>query len=274
MKNRELYNGVKIPIVGLGTYKLKDNEAENIISKALNLGYRHFDTASYYENEAIIGTTLRKSMIPREEIFITTKVWDDDQGYEETINSFYRSLERLQTDYIDLFLIHWPTQKSLDTWRALEYLYNKGLVRAIGVSNFEIEHLELLIEHAEIKPMVNQVERHPYLTQEVLYEYCSNNSIVMEAWSPLVRGEVLKEELVLALAKKYGKTPGQIILRWQIQTDFIVFPKTATVSRLEENIALFDFVLTDEEIIEISNLNKNYRTGADPSKRTIEKAPI
>ncbi|HEY4537059.1 MAG TPA: aldo/keto reductase [Erysipelothrix sp.] len=274
MKNRELYNGVKIPIVGLGTYKLKDNEAENIISKALNLGYRHFDTASYYENEAIIGTTLRKSMIPREEIFITTKVWDDDQGYEETINSFYRSLERLQTDYIDLFLIHWPTQKSLDTWRALEYLYNKGLVRAIGVSNFEIEHLELLVEHAEITPMVNQVERHPYLTQEVLYEYCSNNSIVMEAWSPLVRGEVLKEELVLALAKKYGKTPGQIILRWQIQTDFIVFPKTATVSRLEENIALFDFVLTDEEIIEISNLNKNYRTGADPSKRTIEKAPI
>ncbi len=269
MEYKILRNGVNIPVLGLGTYKLYDKEAEQVVSKALELGYRHIDTASFYENEEAIGRALKKSDVPREELFITSKCWEDEQGSEEVVAALERSLERLQTDYLDLYLIHWPDLKSIETWKAMEKLYEEGKVRAIGLSNFHSQHIEAIFDEASVWPMVNQFERHPYLRQEALHQLSREKGMQVEAWSPIARGEVLDEEVILNLAEKYGKTAGQIVLRWQIQTGFIVFPKTSSVDRLKENIDVFDFELEESEIEAINDLNKDHRFGKNPDELSV-----
>lgn len=264
-----LSNGVKIPKFGLGTYKLTEQKAIDITKAAIALGYRHIDTATYYKNEIEIGKAIKESEIDRSELFITSKVWDDDQGYDNTIASFHESLDRLQLEYLDLYLIHWPTEKSIETWKALEDLYEQGLVKAIGVSNFHIKHLEPLLKDVKIKPMINQIERHPHLNQTELQNYCKKENIALEAWSPIARGAVLKDPIILNLAEKYNKTPGQVVLRWQIDTGFIVFPKTEDSGRLKENIDIFDFELTEKEISLINEMNTDKRYGSNPETRDI-----
>lgn len=269
MDYKILRNGVNVPVLGLGTYKLYDEEAEAIVLEALSLGYRHIDTASYYENEAAIGRALAKSDVSREELFITSKCWEDEQGYDEVLEAFNRSLEKLQTDYLDLYLIHWPNPKSIETWKAMEKLYEEGKVRAIGLSNFHSKHIDVIFEEASVWPMINQYERHPYLTQDKLYQVCREKGMRVEAWSPIARGAVLHEKTIVDLADKYKKTPGQIVLRWQIQTGYIVFPKTSSNERLAENINVFDFSLTKQEIEAINALNKDHRYGKDPESLDV-----
>lgn len=264
--NVKLANGVLIPQFGLGVYKVEEGkEVENVVRNAIQLGYRLIDTASFYDNEEGVGRAIEQSGIPREELFITTKVWNDDHGYEQTIAAFKKSLKKLHLSYIDLYLIHWPMpNKYKDTWRALEYLYEEGLVKAIGVSNFHEHHLEEIKKVAKIMPMVNQVELHPQLSQQPLREYCWSNNIQVEAWAPIARGELSSEPQFVTLSKKYNKTVSQIILRWHIQKQVIVIPKTTKLKRLEENQAIFDFALSDEDMSVIDDYNKNKRMGKNP----------
>ncbi|WP_242785067.1 aldo/keto reductase [Bacillus cereus] len=264
-----LHNGVKMPMIGLGVYKAKEgDEVKQAVKTALEVGYRSIDTATVYENESGVGEAIRESGIPREDLFITTKVWNDDQGYEETLEAFEKSLKKLQMDYVDLYLIHWPVRgKYVDTYRALEKLYEEGKVRAIGVSNFHKHHLELLLQNCKVKPMVNQVELHPMLTQFELRNYCQDEQIQMEAWSPLMRGgEVFQHPIIQAIANKYEKTPAQVILRWDIQSGIVTIPKSVTPSRIKENFTIFDFALTEEEIRQINTLNRDLHVGTNPDK--------
>ncbi|HDR7756903.1 aldo/keto reductase [Bacillus cereus] len=264
-----LHNGVKMPMIGLGVYKAKEgDEVKQAVKTALEVGYRSIDTATVYENESGVGEAIRESGIPREDLFITTKVWNDDQGYEETLEAFEKSLKKLQMDYVDLYLIHWPVRgKYVDTYRALEKLYEEGKVRAIGVSNFHKHHLELLLTNCKVKPMVNQVELHPMLTQFELRNYCQDEQIQMEAWSPLMRGgEVFQHPIIQAIANKYEKTPAQVILRWDIQSGIVTIPKSVTPSRIKENFTIFDFALTEEEIRQINTLNRDLHVGTNPDK--------
>lgn len=261
-----LHNGVKMPWLGLGVYKVENGtEVINAVKTALQVGYRSIDTASFYKNEEGVGQGIRESGIPREEIFVTTKVWNSEQGYESTLQSFEDSLARLGLDYLDLFLIHWPVAgKYKDTWRALEKLYKEGRVRAIGVSNFHIHHLKDLMEDAEIKPMVNQVELHPRLSQVELRSFCKEQGIQIEAWSPIMRGRLLDNEVLAEIGKKYNKTTTQVILRWDYQHGIVTIPKSVHKQRIKENAAIFDFELTPSEMSQIDGLNQNIRTGADP----------
>ncbi len=263
-----LHNGVKMPWLGLGVYKSQEGEEiENAIAHALEAGYRSIDTASFYKNEIGVGKAIKNSSVPREELFITTKVWNEDQGYENTLKAFEESRKKLGLDYIDLYLIHWPGKdKYKETWRALEKLYKDGAVRAIGVSNFQIHHLKDLISSCEIKPMVNQVEYHPELTQKQLHAYCKEENIQLEAWSPLTRGNIFTEPTIVELAKKYNKTPAQIILRWDLQNGVVTIPKSVTKSRIVENANIFDFQLAEEDIEKIDALNKDKRIGPDPDE--------
>ncbi|OPD51798.1 aldo/keto reductase [Bacillus thuringiensis] len=264
-----LHNGVKMPMIGLGVYKAKEgDEVKQAVKTALEVGYRSIDTATVYENESGVGEAIRESGIPREDIFITTKVWNDDQGYEETLEAFEKSLKKLQMDYVDLYLIHWPVRgKYVDTYRALEKLYEEGKVRAIGVSNFHKHHLELLLSNCKVKPMVNQVELHPMLTQFELRNFCQGEQIQMEAWSPLMRGgEVFQHPIIQAIATKYEKTPAQVILRWDIQSGIVTIPKSVTPSRIKENFTIFDFALNEEEIRQINTLNRDLHVGTNPDK--------
>lgn len=262
----ELYNGVKMPAYGLGVYKVEEGQQiEATIHSALRLGYRLIDTASFYENEEGVGRAIKSSSIPREDVFITTKVWNSDQGYESTLQAFDDSLNRLGTDYIDLYLVHWPVKdKYLETWRAMEHLYKQGKVRAIGVSNFQVHHLEDILEHAAEKPVINQVELHPLLSQDRLRAFCKSNEIKVEAWSPLGRGRFLGEPVLEKIAQNHGKTPAQVILRWHYQNGIIAIPKSVNPARLAENAAIFDFQLDLDEMNEINGLNRNQRFGADP----------
>jgi methylglyoxal/glyoxal reductase len=261
-----LHNGVKMPWFGLGVYKVTDEtEIVQVVSSALHHGYRHIDTASFYNNEEGVGRGVRESGIPREEIFVTSKVWNDDQGYESTLQSFENSLTKLGMDYLDLFLIHWPVAKKYkDTWRALEKLYKEGRVRAIGVSNFHIHHLENLMKDAEIKPMVNQIEYHPHLTQKEVQDFCKKEGIQMEAWSPLKRGALLNEPALVEIGKKYGKSTAQVILRWDIQNEVVTIPKSSKEERIVENANIFDFELSIEDMNRIDSLNQNDRSGMNP----------
>lgn len=262
-----LHNGVHMPWFGLGVYKVTDqSEIVEVVSAALKHGYRHIDTASFYQNEEGVGKGIRDSGISREDIFVTSKVWNDEQGYEETLEAFDNSLKRLGMDYLDLYLIHWPVaRKFKETWKALEKLYKEGRVRAIGVSNFHVHHLQDLMKDAEIKPMVNQIEYHPHLTQEEVHAFCKKEGILLEAWSPLKRGILLDEPVLIEIGQKYSKTPAQIILRWDLQTEVITIPKSSNVERLKENADIFDFELTSEEMKQISSLNKNDRVGKNPN---------
>ncbi|NKQ22301.1 aldo/keto reductase [Brevibacillus laterosporus] len=260
-----LANGVVKPWLGLGVYKADDGaEVEQAIRMALEAGYRSIDTAAIYENEAGVGKAIRDSKIPREEIFVTTKVWNTEQGYESTLQAFDTSLQKLGLDYIDLYLVHWPVPgKYKETWRALETLYKKGLVRSIGVSNFHIHHLEDLLSVCEVKPMLNQIEMHPYLIQEELRQYCEQHGIYVEAWRPLMRGN-LEVPLLQEMAERYQKTPAQIVLRWDLQHKVLVIPKSVRKERIIENAGLFDFELTDEDMAMLDSLNRDQRFGPDP----------
>ncbi|RSD29204.1 aldo/keto reductase [Mesobacillus subterraneus] len=261
-----LHNGVEMPAFGLGVYKVEEGtQIEKTIQTALDLGYGLIDTASFYENEEGVGQAVRNSGIPREDLFITTKVWNSDQGYDETLRAFELSMEKLGLDYLDLYLVHWPVKgKYLDTWRALEKLYREGRVKAIGVSNFKVHHLEDLLLHSNEKPVINQVELHPLLSQAELRQFCQQKEIKVEAWSPLSRGRFFDEPVLGEIAEKYGKTPAQVILRWHLQHQIIPIPKSVTPARLKENADIFDFQLTAREMEEIDELNRNERFGADP----------
>jgi methylglyoxal/glyoxal reductase len=261
-----LHNGVEMPAFGLGVYKVEEgSQIEETINTALNLGYRLIDTASFYKNEEGVGRAISSSGIPREDLFITTKVWNSEQGYESTLKAFEDSIEKLGIEYLDLYLVHWPVKgKYIETWRALEKLYSEGKVRAIGVSNFKVHHLQDLLGQCSEKPAVNQVELHPLISQQELRDYCQKHNIRVEAWSPLSRGRFLDEPLLRQIAASHGKTSAQVILRWHLQNHIIPIPKSVTPSRLKENAELFDFELSQEEMKVINGLNKNQRFGADP----------
>lgn len=262
----KLSNGVAIQQLGFGTFKITDpNEAKTAIGAAIKADYRAFDTAELYGNEKVLGDVFKNCGLKRDEIFITTKIANDLQGYDSTLKAFEQSLADLQTDYVDLFLVHWPLKAPFfETWRALETIYEQKRARAIGVCNFHQSHLELLATKAKIKPMINQIEIHPYLTQKELTGYLKEQGIAIESWSPLARGRVNDEALLIEIAKKYNKSPSQITLRWHIQNGYIVIPKSATPSRINENAHIFDFVLTDEEMKKIDSLNEGFRTGPNP----------
>lgn len=263
---KTLANGVEMPYLGLGVYKMENHdEAFQAMTKALELGYRAIDTAAFYQNENVVGEAIRASGIPREEIFVTTKVWVTDQGYDETLRAFETSLKKLGLDYVDLYLTHWPVkEKFVDTYRAIERLYEEKLIRVPGVSNHHQHHLEKIFAKANVKPMVNQVECHPYLQQDELRAFCKEQDIAVTAWSPIGKGRILNDETLVKLARKYGKTPAQIVLRWHYQNDTITIPKSVTPSRIEENMQIFDFELSNEDMLEIKSLNKNERFGQNP----------
>jgi diketogulonate reductase-like aldo/keto reductase len=269
--NVKLNNGIEMPQLGFGVYLVEEGASViEAVKKAIEVGYRSIDTAALYKNEKGVGQAIREAGVPREELFITSKVWNSDQGYESTLKAFDESLERLGLDYLDLYLIHWPTprnNKYVETFKALEKLYEDGKVRAIGVSNFNIGHLERILSECKVKPVVNQVELHPYFSQPELRKFCSDNGIYVEAWGPLMQGgEALKDEVIVKIAEKHGKSPAQVILRWHLQNDVIAIPKSTTPSRIEENFNVFDFELTDEEMQQMNSLNQNRRQGPDPEE--------
>lgn len=269
---KRLANGVEIPRIGLGVYKMTEPEiAIQAITTALDIGYRHIDTASLYANEKEVGEVIRNSTVPREDIFITTKVWNTDQGYDQTLKAFEKSLELLGLDYVDLYLTHWPVKETfVETYRAIERLYEEKLIRATGVSNHHQHHLETIAAKANIQPMVNQIECHPRLTQFDLREYCAEKGIAVTSWSPLARGGLLDEPALKRISGKYGKSPAQIIIRWHLQHDLIVIPKSITPARIEENFDVFDFELSFEDIKNIDLLNLNERIGANPDNFNFE----
>lgn len=267
-----LNNGVNMPGFGLGVYKVEDGQTVvNSVKTAIKNGYRSIDTASFYDNEEGVGQGIKESGIPREEIFITSKVWNEEQGYESTLEAFERSLQKLNTDYLDLYLIHWPVKgKYKDTWRAMEKLYKDGKVRAIGVSNFHVHHLEDLMKDSNIKPVIDQVEYHPHLTQLELQEFCEKENIQLEAWSPLKRGQLLDDPTLTEIAKTYEKSTAQVILRWNIENNVITIPKSITENRIIENADIFDFKLTEDEMEKINDLNINDRVGTNPESYDVK----
>lgn len=262
-----LNNGVKMPYLGLGVYQC-DNEREvvNAIHYALEAGYRHIDTASFYGNEEGVGRAIRSAAIAREEIFVVTKVWNSDQGYDPTIRAFEASLKRLNLDYLDLYFVHWNVKdKSIDTWRALEMLYRKGLIRAIGVCNFLQPHLERLLAETEIVPAVNQMEFHPRLVQQELIDFCKSKTIQYEAWSPLMRKGIFEIEELHLLSEKYQKTVPQIVLRWDLQKGVVTIPKSSNQERISSNANIFDFEITAEDMTLMDGLDRHQRIGPDPN---------
>ncbi|GAK48652.1 glyoxal reductase [Secundilactobacillus oryzae JCM 18671] len=265
-KTLTLRDGNKMPLVGFGTYLLSDQETMDLtIKTAYEAGYRLFDTAQFYRNEDFLGQSLVNLQIPRDEVFITSKVAEFSQGYDLTIAGVEDSLKRLKSDYIDLMLVHWPIQSEFfDTWRALEKLKQDGKVKSIGVSNYQQIHLQFLATQAKEMPAVNQVERHPYLTNQPLVKYDKQENIVTQAWSPLGRGVVLDNPMIKKIAAHHDKTIAQVILRWQIQQGVAIIPKSKTPERIKENIDIFDFELAEDEMGMIDLLNKNQRTGNEP----------
>ena len=262
----KLHNNIEMPYLGLGTYQANnDEEVVNAVQYALNTGYRHIDTAAVYENEKGVGQGIAGSDVKREDLFVTSKVWNSDQGYDSTLKAFDASLERLGLNYLDLYLIHWPVEeKYKDTWRAMEKLYQDGRIRAIGVSNFLQHHVEDVINDAEIVPMVNQMEFHPYLVQQELIDFCKSKNIQYESWSPFMQGELFDLNITEDLEKKHHKTTAQIILRWNLQKGVVCIPKSVHRERIQSNSEIFDFKLSDEDMSYLDGLDRAHRTGADP----------
>lgn len=263
-----LNNGYPMPSVGLGVYKISDEDMTKVVNAAIDAGYRAFDTAYFYDNEASLGRALKDNGVDREDLFITTKLWNDYQGYEKTFEYFNKSIENLQTDYLDLFLIHWPCEADglfLETYKATEELYEQGKVKAIGVCNFNVHHLEKLMAQSSIKPMVNQIEVHPYFNQQELQEFCDRHDIKVTAWMPLMRNRgLLDDPVIVKIAEKYHKTPAQVVLRWHLAHNRIIIPKSQTPKRIQENIDILDFNLELTEVAEIDALNRNARQGKNP----------
>ena len=261
-----LHNGVQMPYLGLGTYQAaNEQEVVDAVKDALEIGYRHIDTASVYQNEEGVGKGIKQSAVAREAIFVVSKVWNADQGYDSTLKSFADSLERLQLDYLDLFLIHWPVAgKYKETWKALEYLYAQKKVRAIGVSNFLQHHLEDVLTDCKVVPMVNQMEFHPYVVQQDLIDFCIKNTIQYQAWSPFMQGKVFGLDICKELAEKYNKSVAQVILRWNLQKGVVTIPKSVHKDRIASNAAIFDFELSKEDVAYLDSLDRGERIGAHP----------
>ncbi|PYZ96864.1 aldo/keto reductase [Alteribacter lacisalsi] len=270
MNEVTLNNGLKMPQLGFGVWQVEDETAAETVLAAIDAGYRSIDTAAIYKNERGVGEALVKTDVPREELFITTKVWNSDQGFENTLRAFDESLEKLGLDYVDLYLVHWPApeyDEYVETYKAMEKLYHDGKVKAIGVCNFDIDHLERLMDECDVKPVLNQVECHPYLAQQELKDFCRKHDIFVEAWSPLMQGgDVLGNETVTSIAEAHGKTPAQVVLRWHLQNGSIVIPKSVTPSRIRENFNVFDFELTNSDMSAINELDRGERKGPEPKE--------
>ncbi len=268
-----LNNGNEMPAVGYGTFRVKDsNELSDMVVVAIKEGYRHIDTAHIYQNEESVGLGIKKAidegLVTREELFVTSKVWNDGLTYDETIAAYEESLRKLGLDYLDLYIIHWPglDENYVEVYKALEELYNNKRVKNIGVSNFHVHHLETLLSKTSVVPTVNQIEFQPKLTQVEVREYCKKHGIQVEAWSPLMNGEILNHEVLVDIAKKYNKSTAQIVLKWDLDNDVITIPKSMTPSRIRENLELFDFELTQDEIDKISSLNEGFHFGPNPDE--------
>ncbi len=263
-----LNNQVEMPWLGLGVFRAEPGEeVRQAVAEALRVGYRHIDTASFYENEADVGTAVRESDIPPEEVFVTSKLWNDDQGYDNTLRAFERSMEAIGLDKLDLYLVHWPIKDSLrETWRAMERIYEEGRVRAIGVSNFLVHHLQELNKEANVVPAVNQVEFHPFLTLPELQDYCRRNEIQLEAWSPLTRGKHFDNPIIRSIAEQHGKTPAQVLIRWDLQHGVVTIPKSVHAERIRENADVFDFHLTPGQMDRLDGLNQEERLGPHPDE--------
>ena len=263
-----LNNGLEMPWLGFGVFQVNDGqEVKGAVKSALETGYRSIDTAAVYGNERGVGKAIQESGIPREEIFLTTKVWNDDQRQKRTLAAFEESLERLETDYVDLYLVHWPVKGCyLETWQAMEEIYQSGRAKAIGVSNFMVHHLEDILRDSQVVPTVNQVEFHPFLVQPELLRFCQSHQIQVEAWSPLMQGQIVTEQVVQKLAEKYHKTPAQIALRWNLQHEVVTIPKSVQVNRIAENANIFDFELSEVDMRVLDALDEGKRVGPDPYK--------
>lgn len=262
-----LNNGVGIPALGFGVWQMENlDECEKAVVKAIHTGYRMIDTAAIYQNETAVGQAVKDSGVSRDELFITSKVWVQDHGYEQAKKAFQRTLDRLQMDYLDMYLIHWPYGDFLGTWKALEDLYNEGKIKAIGVCNFTVEKLEELKANSTVLPVINQIELHPVFQQKELQVYDRENNIITQPWSPLGNGnaDLLNNSELKAVAEKYGKTVAQVILRWHLQEGFVVIPKSVTPSRIEENFNVFDFELTEDEMNVVRSLDTGKRLFFDP----------
>jgi 2,5-diketo-D-gluconate reductase A len=263
-----LHDGVEIPQLGFGVFQVPPEDTQAVVEEALAAGYRHIDTAAAYRNEAGVGAAIAASGLARNEVFVTTKLWNSQQGYDSALVAFEKSLGRLGMDYVDLYLIHWPVpteDRFVDTWRAFERIHEEGRSRTIGVSNFRIEDLERLEREAETLPTVNQIELHPRFVQQELRGWHAEHDVATEAWSPLAQGALLDEEAIEEIAGRHGKTSAQTILRWHIQLGNVVIPKSVTPERIHENLDIFDFELSDEEMGAIGQLDTGKRIGPDPS---------
>jgi 2,5-diketo-D-gluconate reductase A len=263
-----LHDGVEMPQLGFGVFQIPPEETQERVEEALAVGYRHVDTAAAYRNEAGVGAAIAAAGVPREDVFVTTKLWNSEQGYDSTLRAFEQSLERLGTGRVDLYLIHWPLPSRdlfLDTWRAFERIHEEGGARSIGVSNFRVEDLERLEREAERRPTVNQIELHPRLQQAELRAWHADHDVVTEAWSPLAQGDLLEDETIETIAAHRDRTPAQVILRWHLQIGNVVIPKSVTPERIRENFELFDFALSEDDMAAIERLDAGQRVGPDPS---------
>jgi len=263
-----LHDGVEIPQLGFGVFQIPPDDTQQVVEEALAAGYRHIDTAAAYRNEKGVGAAIAASGIPREQVFVTTKLWNEQQGFDPTLEAFEKSLVRLGLDHVDLYLIHWPAPSQdlfVETWRAFERIHEEGRSRTIGVSNFRAEDLERLGRETETKPTVNQIELHPRFHQVAMREWHGQNRVVTEAWSPLGQGALLGERPIVEAAERHGRTPAQTILRWHVQLGNVVIPKSVTPERIRENLAIFDFELSDEEMASIEAIDTDRRFGPDPA---------
>jgi 2,5-diketo-D-gluconate reductase A len=266
--NVRLNDGTRIPQVGFGVFQVPPDETQRAVEDALAAGYRHIDTAAAYRNERGVAAGIAASGVPRAEIFITTKLWNSEQGFDSTLAAFDKSIEALDTEQVDLYLIHWPVPTRdlfLDTWRAFERIHAEGGARSIGVSNFRVADLERLASEAETQPTVNQIELHPLLQQVELRAWHAEHGIATEAWSPLAQGEVLKDDTLVTIAAHHERTVAQVILRWHLQLGNVVIPKSVTPARVRENLVIFDFELTEDDLAAIARLDAGHRTGPDPA---------